>query len=60
RDLKPANVMIDGNGRAHITDFGLASLAGSDDGRIAGTPAYMASSARARPSIFALLVRDQS
>jgi hypothetical protein len=42
RDLKPANVMIDGSGRAHVTDFGLASLAGSDDGRIAGTPAYMA------------------
>src|SRR5687768_3329941 len=42
RDLKPANVMVDGSGRAHVTDFGLASLAGSDDGRIAGTPAYMA------------------
>ena len=42
RDLKPANVMIDGNGHAHVTDFGLAALAGIDDGRIAGTPAYMA------------------
>ena len=42
RDLKPANVMIDGNGHAHVTDFGLASLSGADDGRIAGTPAYMA------------------
>ena len=42
RDLKPANVMIDGSGHAHVTDFGLASLAGTDDGRIAGTPAYMA------------------
>ncbi len=43
RDLKPANVMIDGRGRARITDFGLAGLAGSfEDDQIAGTPAYMA------------------
>jgi serine/threonine-protein kinase len=42
RDLKPANVMIDGSGRAHVTDFGLASLMGTDDELVAGTPAYMA------------------
>jgi serine/threonine-protein kinase len=44
RDLKPANVMIDGRGRARITDFGLASLADhiDDSDVIAGTPAYMA------------------
>src|SRR5262249_3807759 len=44
RDLKPANVMIDGRGKARITDFGLAGLAGEirgDEVR-AGTPAYIA------------------
>jgi serine/threonine-protein kinase len=42
RDLKPANVMIDGHGRARITDFGLAVLAGEASAEVAGTPAYMA------------------
>jgi hypothetical protein len=41
RDLKPANVMIDGRGRARVTDFGLA-VAGEYASDGAGTPAYMA------------------
>lgn len=42
RDFKPANVMIDGRGKARITDFGIAGLESElKDSAVAGTPAYM-------------------
>ena len=45
RDVKPGNVLIDENGRAILTDFGIARMAQStrltQDGSSTGTPAYM-------------------
>lgn len=66
RDLKPQNVMLDDNGNAILTDFGIARLLEAtttmltQEGSVIGTPAYMAPEqwqglpADARADIYAL------
>lgn len=43
RDIKPGNIMLDENGNAYLSDFGIARVLGSEltGSMIVGTPAYM-------------------
>ncbi len=55
RDLKPENVLVDAEGRAHVSDFGIAKILGdessvsSGSGLLVGTPTYISPEQAVRP-----------
>lgn len=55
RDVKPANLLLDGEGNVHVSDFGIASAAGLDTltlpGMVLGTAGYLSpEQARGEPA----------
>ena len=55
RDVKPANLLLDGDGNLHVSDFGIASATGVDTltapGTVLGTAGYLApEQARGEPA----------
>jgi len=56
RDVKPANLLLDGDGNVHVTDFGIASATGADmltdPGTVLGTAGYLSpEQARGEPAM---------
>jgi serine/threonine-protein kinase len=56
RDVKPSNILLDQNGHAYLTDFGIALVAGAEritrlsrSGSAVGTPEYMSPEQIATP-----------